>query len=117
MLESESSSPIFALDIGTRTIVGILAYPEEDHLKITACEIFEHQERSMLDGQIHDVLKVANIIKKIKQQIELQTGIVLTHASVAAAGRSLKTIRTGNFGTTRSRRFHCAILRRNAHFA
>ncbi len=94
MPESESASPIFALDIGTRTIVGILAYPEEEQLKITACEIFEHKERSMLDGQIHDVLKVADIIKKIKQQIEEQTGTVLTHAAVAAAGRSLKTIRT-----------------------
>ncbi|OEF98244.1 cell division protein FtsA [Desulfuribacillus alkaliarsenatis] len=90
----QQPAPIFALDIGTRSIVGILAYPEGDKLNIASCEVFEHQERSMLDGQIHDVLKVASIIKAIKQKIEDEHSIQLTHAAVAAAGRSLKTVRT-----------------------
>ncbi|OEH86956.1 hypothetical protein BHU72_01480 [Desulfuribacillus stibiiarsenatis] len=91
---NDQNSPIFALDIGTRSIVGILAIPEEDKLSIQACEVIEHQERSMLDGQIHDVIKVSEVIQKIKTRIENQTNITLTHASVAAAGRSLKTVRT-----------------------
>lgn len=88
---STSNNRIFSLDIGTRSVVGILLEPDGDnHYKVIGVEIEEHQERSMLDGQIHDVVAVANIINRVKERLESQFG-PLEHVAVAAAGRSLKT--------------------------
>lgn len=83
---------IFALDIGTRTVIGIVGYMEEDNLKIIAQEIIEHEGRSMFDGQIHDIPKVAGVVSAIKKRLEQNTDLVLDKVAVAAAGRSLKTI-------------------------
>ena len=61
--------PIFALDIGTRTIVGAILEEEDDHqLNLTASQVIEHQNRAMLDGQIHNVMDVAAQVKNIKQK-------------------------------------------------
>ncbi|NTW04678.1 MAG: cell division protein FtsA [Peptococcaceae bacterium] len=83
---------VFALDIGTRTVIGIIAQIEEENLKIVAQSITEHQSRAVFDGQIHDVLKVAQAVKKIKNELEEKIGFSLREVSIAAAGRSLKTI-------------------------
>jgi cell division ATPase FtsA len=50
----------------------------------------EHKERSMIDGQIHNILSVANVIIEIKEILEENHG-PLKQVSVAAAGRALKT--------------------------
>ena len=52
----------------------------------------EHSKRAMLDGQIHDVLAVSNIISEIKAELEKKHG-PLKKVNVAAAGRALKTER------------------------
>jgi cell division protein FtsA len=83
---------VFALDIGTRTVIGIIALVEEENLKILAQSITEHQSRAVFDGQIHDVMKVAQAVKKIKNELEEKIGFPLKEVSIAAAGRSLKTI-------------------------
>ncbi len=44
----------------------------------------------MVDGQIHNVMYVAELINEIKQELEEKHG-PLSKVSVAAAGRSLKT--------------------------
>lgn len=80
----------FALDIGTRTVVGLIV--EGEPLKIKSAAVCEHQERSMHDGQIHDVDKVAEVVLKVKNELEEETGHKLTKASVAVAGRALKTV-------------------------
>jgi len=87
------SSPIFALDIGTRTVVGIIVYEENGTYQVADYIVCEHKERSMLDGQIHDVIAVADVIKKVKEKLEVKHG-PLKKVAVAAAGRSLKTKRT-----------------------
>ena len=79
----------FALDIGTRTVVGLIT--DEEHLNIRAACIHEHGERSMQDGQIHDVEKVANVVNAVRKDLEEQIGHELSKASVAVAGRALKT--------------------------
>jgi cell division protein FtsA len=86
------SKPIFALDIGTRSVVGIIVEQDEEQYKVIDYVFSEHQERSMVDGQIHDVLAVAEVIKKVKTLLEEKHG-PLTKVAVAAAGRSLKTKR------------------------
>ena len=45
----------------------------------------------MIDGQIHNILSVANVIIEIKKKLEEKHG-PLKKVSVAAAGRALKTI-------------------------
>ncbi len=44
----------------------------------------------MIDGQIHNILSVANVISEIKDLLEVKHG-PLKRVSVAAAGRALKT--------------------------
>lgn len=82
---------IFALDIGTRSVIGIVAEQTADGLRIVATERQEHKTRAMLDGQIHDVPQVASIIKSVKEALEKKTGPLKT-AAVAAAGRALYTM-------------------------
>ncbi|PID15740.1 cell division protein [Sporosarcina sp. P34] len=84
------ATKLFALDIGTRTVVGIVLEEQNDSFHIVDLISKEHKERSMIDGQIHNILSVASIIQEIKEELELIHG-PLHRVSVAAAGRSLKT--------------------------
>lgn len=81
---------IFALDIGTRSVVGLLLEKEQDKFRILDMVIQEHEERAMLDGQIHDILAVSKVITSVKEQLEEKHG-PLAKVCVAAAGRALKT--------------------------
>lgn len=83
---------IFSLDIGTRTIIGIVGnYTEEEKFNILAYSIKEHSKRNMYDGQIHDIDGVTEVVKEIKEELEGKLGTSLKKVSIAAAGRSLKT--------------------------
>lgn len=83
---------IFALDIGTRTVVGIIAHKLPDNsLEILDIEVKEHPKRSMIGGQIHDIPKVAKTIADIKNNLENRLGYPLKKVAVAAAGRALIT--------------------------
>lgn len=84
------SSKLFALDIGTRSVVGIILEENHDHFHVQDIIVKEHKERAMVDGQIHNVLYVAELINEIKHALEEKHG-PLKKVSVAAAGRSLKT--------------------------
>ena len=87
----DAENIIFALDIGTRTVVGIVGYYEKECFKVIAAEILEHKSRAMLDGQIHDINKVAEVITEVKTKLENTLGLTLTKVAIAAAGRVLKT--------------------------
>lgn len=82
----------FALDIGTRTLVGLILIEEDNKYKILHSAVREHKTRAMLDGQIHNVEKVAEEAQQIKKELEEKSGLTLNKAAIAAAGRSLKTI-------------------------
>lgn len=84
------STKLFALDIGTRSVVGIILEEANDTYHVADIIVKEHKERAMVDGQIHNVIYVASLIAEIKQTLEEKHG-PLTKVSVAAAGRSLKT--------------------------
>ena len=86
---------VFGLDIGTRNVVGTVGYQTDDReFVVTAQYIREHETRAMLDGQIHDIGRVAKTIKEVKDELEKQTGQPLEEVCIAAAGRVLKTITT-----------------------
>lgn len=82
---------IFSLDIGTRTVVGIVGYHDGEKFRIQAFDIEEHKERAMYDGQVHDIELVAKAVIKVKESLEKRIGSKLNRVSIAAAGRSLKT--------------------------
>ncbi len=93
-LHDESSSEvIFALDIGTRNVVGTLAKKHNEVYTVLDYEIMGHPDRSMFDGQIHDIDKVAMVIHQVKRNLELRNEITLKKVAIAAAGRALKTAR------------------------
>ena len=85
---------VFGLDIGTRNVVGTVGYKEGTEFIVVAQYIKEHETRAMLDGQIHDIGRVAKTIEAVKQQLEEQIGAPLTEVCIAAAGRVLKTVTT-----------------------
>ncbi len=85
---------VFGLDIGTRNIVGTVGYKEENEFVVAAQYIKEHETRSMLDGQIHDIRRVGRTIHAVKRQLEEQIHMKLEETCIAAAGRVLKTIAT-----------------------
>lgn len=87
---------IFALDIGTRTVVGVIFKQQEDKLIVKESEIIEHKQRSMLDGQIHNVSEVTAQVTEIKARLEERMDIELNKVAIAAAGRALKTLK-GSF--------------------
>ncbi|MEC9488631.1 MAG: rod shape-determining protein [Halanaerobium sp.] len=86
------SEKIFALDIGTRTVVGLLVEKGQNRLKIVDSICREHKRRAMLDGQIHNVDQVTEVVKMIKEEMEERQNIRLYKVVVAAAGRALKTV-------------------------
>ena len=83
---------VFGLDIGTRNIVGVVGYLDRGNFKVVAMAVKEHDTRAMLDGQIHDIYKVGETIRNVKNQLEKQLGKELTDVCIAAAGRVLKTV-------------------------
>ncbi len=86
---------VFGLDIGTRNVIGTVGYKNEDDEFVVAAQyIKEHETRAMLDGQIHDIGRVARTLNVVKTELEQQIGQPLTEVCIAAAGRVLKTVTT-----------------------
>ncbi|HWR41334.1 MAG TPA: cell division protein FtsA [Patescibacteria group bacterium] len=83
---------LFALDIGTRSVVGLVGELSGNTIRLVASDREEHHTRAMLDGQIHDVQEVADVLASVKARLEAATG-PLKKVAVAAAGRALCTIR------------------------
>lgn len=82
---------IFALDIGTRSIIGTVGTISEKKFQVIAESYIEHEERAMIDGQIHDIQLVASGVKRVKKELEASLNITLTKVAIAAAGRFLRT--------------------------
>ena len=85
---------VFGLDIGTRNVVGTVGYKDGNQFIVVAQYVRQHETRSMLDGQIHDIGRVGKTIEAVKKQLEEQTGVTLSEVCIAAAGRVLKTVTT-----------------------
>lgn len=85
---------VFGLDIGTRNVVGTVGYKDEDDFYVIAQYMKEHETRSMLDGQIHDIGRVGRTINAVKKALEEQSHLSLSEVCIAAAGRVLKTVTT-----------------------
>nr|NNM91459.1 pilus assembly protein PilM [Bacilli bacterium] len=82
----------YALDIGTRSVTGIVYQLDKDNCQVLAVHNIEHKNRAMQDGQIHDIEEVSDVIVQVTKELESQIGQPLPRVSVAAAGRALQTI-------------------------
>lgn len=85
---------VFGLDIGTRSIVGIVGHLSGGRFHVLAQRFREHETRAMVDGQIHDIGKVGQAISQVKEQLEEDLNRKLTDVCIAAAGRVLRTVVT-----------------------
>jgi len=83
---------VFGLDIGTRSVVGTVGYLDRKVFKVAAQCIRYHETRAMLDGQIHDITKVGQVIYQVKSELERVLGRTLNEVCIAAAGRVLETV-------------------------
>ena len=93
IIEATVENIVFALDVGTSTIVGIAGVQGQDSFRVLAAEICAHGNRAMFDGQIHDIGEVARAISIVRERLESKLDIPLKTAYIAAAGRALKTVR------------------------
>lgn len=87
---------IFALDIGTRSIIGMVGRAEDDRVHILAVERLEHSKRAMIDGQIEDIAQVGKVAAAVTARLESRLNCKLTRVCIAAAGRALHT-QAGHF--------------------
>ena len=84
---------LFVLDIGTRSVTGIVGRVRDGMLEIMGIESDEHSGRAVVDGQIEDIEQTAAIAGGVKEKLERDLGVTLHEVHVAAAGRVLKTER------------------------
>ena len=84
---------IFALDIGTRSVVGIVCENSDNILKVKEVKTYFHKQRSMIDGQIEDIKEVSKVVGIVKSDLEKSLNVKLSKVCIAAAGRALKTER------------------------
>jgi len=91
-VKANQDNLIFGLDIGTRSIVGTVGYLKGDKFHVAAQSVKEHETRAMLDGQIHDIMKVGETIRTVKEALEEELSVKLSEVCIAAAGRVLRTV-------------------------
>ena len=85
------SDMIYALDIGTRSIIGVVGRAEDDRFHVLAIEKQEHSKRAMMDGQIEDIDQVARVVKDVTARLQQRLECKLRRVCIAAAGRALRT--------------------------
>jgi len=82
---------LYALDIGTRKVAGLVGRRTPQGVEVVALEVREHRERSMVDGQVHDVPAVASVVVEVTRALSEKVGMPLQEVALAAAGRALRT--------------------------
>ncbi|MBV7274314.1 rod shape-determining protein [Clostridiaceae bacterium UIB06] len=96
-MDSNNINPqdlIFALDIGTRSVIGTIGIIKDKKFNVIAEHFIEHEERAMVDGQIHDISLVASAVSTVKKHLENKLNVKIQQVAIAAAGRFLRTVVT-----------------------
>lgn len=89
--KTTGNNMIFALDIGTRSVIGVVAEVQNGLLCVKEVVEKEHTVRAVVDGQIEDITSTALLAAEVKTALEEKNGCKFTQVHVAAAGRVLKT--------------------------
>ena len=94
--KAQENDLIYALDTGTRSVIGMVGQTDGDRFKVLDVEVAEHKKRAMIDGQIDNIRQVAELARQVTQRLEERLDVTLERVCVAAAGRALQTQR-GSF--------------------
>ena len=94
-IREQENGDVFALDIGTRSIIGVVGRVEGEKFHVLAIEKENHGQRAMLDGQIENIEQVAAVARTVMQRLENRTRLHMCRVCVAAAGRALKSEQAG----------------------
>ena len=89
--KEQDNNVFFALDIGTRSIIGVVGAVEGRRFHVQAIEKQDHGQRAMLDGQIENISQVAEVAGEVIARLEKRLKIRLSRVCLAAAGRALKS--------------------------
>ena len=81
-MDIKQNEVFFALDIGTRSIMGILGEKDGDIIKIKNVAMELHKKRAMYDGQVHDIQAVADVAQIVKNRLEKE--------KIKLTGRNMK---------------------------
>ena len=76
--KQQDPSLVYALDIGTRSIIGVAGRVVDERLEVLAIEKEEHGRRAMLDGQIEDIEQVAKVARRVTGRMEAKLGCQLS---------------------------------------
>lgn len=90
-IPSMPSDYVYALDIGTRNVLGAILTKKDDKVVIIDSYQMPHPNRSMFDGQIHEIDGVAKIVSIITSELEKRQNFKINDVCIAAAGRALIT--------------------------
>lgn len=82
---------IFALDIGTRSIIGMVGRVEGGRFHVLQIEKEAHTHRAMMDGQIENIDEVVRVAQAVRGRLEKRLKCSLCRVCVAAAGRALRS--------------------------
>ena len=100
--KEQDNNVFFALDIGTRSIIGVVGAVEGRRFHVQAIEKQDHGQRAMLDGQIENISQVAEVAGEVIARLEalgaedaeplslaeeLEAAILGNFASGSSAGR------------------------------
>ena len=86
----EDEQIIFALDIGTRSVIGLVGRKEGQTLRVLAAQWRTYQSRAVVDGRLKNIEETAKTAGIVKQRLEESLGFPLKNVYIAAAGRTLK---------------------------
>lgn len=95
----KSDEVVFALDIGTHSVIGMLGKKQDTRMEVLELYEKEYPVRAMLDGQIQDIEMVAKTAKEVKDYLSGRCGVSLNDVYVAAAGRTLRTVESSSVTT------------------
>ena len=84
-VEATSVEPLFALDVGTRKVCGLLVRAGTDGAghRVQHWSVREHPGRAMLDGQVHVIASAARSISFSTARARAQTVLSFTSSATA----------------------------------
>ena len=81
--KAQENDLIYALDIGTRSVIGMVGQTDGDRFKVLDVEVAEHKKRAMIDGQIDNIRQVAGLVRQVTQRLEERLNVSLERVCVA----------------------------------
>ena len=86
--KAQENDLIYALDIGTRSVIGMVGQTDGDRFKVLDVEAAEHKKRAMIDGQIDNIRQVAEVVRQVTQRLEERLNVSLERVRCGGGTRA-----------------------------